>query len=149
MKRSVIILAAMALLASCSFFEKPSMTQEEIDAMVTEKAALQEQIANLKQELDLALLQSEECRQLLEAQTQKAEASGNYVVVAGSFKEEKYAESYVAAVQQAGGTGEIVYGPSEFKLVVYSSHNSISAAAESMYQVRNGFSPDAWIYKQK
>ncbi len=150
MKKAAILLVLVMTLGSCSLFEKPSMTQEEIDELVNQKAAIEEELVNLKQQHELLKIKAEECAQLLEQQTtKKKEIKGKYCVVVGSFKNLKYAEDYSQKVIQKGGLGEIVSGPYDFNLVVSSSHSTLREAAESMYTARNEYSPEAWVYMVK
>lgn len=147
MKKAAILLTIIFAISSCSLFEKPSMTQEEIDKLVNQKAAVEQELVNLKQDYELLRVKAEECAQMFDQQTKKEVITGKYFVVAGSFKNSKYADDYAAKLKQAGGSGTILEGPSNFKFVVYSSHQTLKDAAESMYKVRDGISLEAWIYQ--
>lgn len=150
MKKAVVFLIAIVAISSCSLFEKPSMTQEEIDALKNQKAAVEEKLANLQQQYELVKMKADECAAVLAKQAEEKEAaSGKYLVIAGSFKQANNADNYSATVKKAGGLGTIVQGPSNFKLVVYSAHPNLKEAAKSMYSVRSGFSEEAWIYMGK
>lgn len=150
--KKVALLVIVALLAgSCSLFEKPSMNQEEIDFMVSENAKLQEDLVNAQHEASLQKMQAEQCAQVL-AELQKAEeemASGNFHVIAGSFKTSTYAEDYAKQIKEMGGTGAIVAGPSDFSLVAYSSFNSLREAIIAMEEARINVSSEAWVYMEK
>jgi hypothetical protein len=149
MKKFAILLVVIFTISSCSLFEKPSMTQEQIDALVTQKAAVEEELANVRQDLDLLRLKAEECAQMLEQQTKPVELAGKYFVIAGSFKNNEYANDYADKVKQMGGTGNIIPGPYNFNLVVYSAHATLSDAAKSMYLARTNISEEAWVYMEK
>jgi len=149
MKRAVVLTAIAILVSSCSLFEKPKITQEQMDALQNEKAAVEAELINLKQDYELLKIQADECAAMLTQQTMKPEAKGNYLVIAGSFKNSDNADSYSKTVKQAGGEGVIVQGPYDFKLVAFSTHSSLRDAVNSMYSVRNGISPDAWVYMQR
>ena len=149
MKKFAILLLVVFTFASCSLFEKPSMTQEQIDALVSQKAAVEEELANVKQELDLLRLKAEECAQMLEQETQETKLTGKYFVIAGSFKNSTYADDYSAKVKQMGGAGNIIQGPYNFNLVVYSAHPTLAEAAKSMYVARTNISKDAWVFMEK
>ncbi len=149
MKKYAILLLVLISFSACSLFEKPSMTQEQIDALITQKAAVEEELANIKQELDLLRLKAEECAQMLEQQTEEQKLTGKYFVIAGSFKNNSYAEEYSSKVKQLGGAGNIIPGPYNFNLVVYSAHPTLSEAAKSMYVARTNISEDAWVYMEK
>ncbi len=150
MKKVAILLILIISVSSCSLFEKPTMTEEDINSLVQEKANVEEELANVIQDRDMWKLKAEECAQLLEEQTSEQEMlTGNYYVIAGSFKNSQYASEFSDKVRQMGGTGTIVPGPYNFNLVAFSVHETLSAAAESMYNVRSNVSEDAWIWKQK
>lgn len=149
MKKAFILLLAIITVSSCSLFEKPSMTQEEIDALVNEKAGVEEELANLQQQYELLKIKADECASMMEAQNEVVEPSGNFLVIAGSFKNRTYAEDFSAKVKNMGGEGSIVDGPYQFNLVVYSSHTSLREAANSMYMARTNVSEDAWVYMSK
>ncbi len=149
MKKFAILLLVMFTASSCSLFEKSSITQEQIDDLVAQKAAVEEELANVRQELDLLRLKAEECEQMLEQQTNPAKPEGKYFVIAGSFKNSKYADEYAAKVKQMGGAGNIIPGPYNFNLVVYSAHSTLADAAENMYVARTNISEDAWVYMEK
>jgi hypothetical protein len=149
MKKFAILLVVIFTITSCSRFEKPSMTQEQIDALVAQKAAVEEELANVRQDLDLLKLKAEECAQMLEQQTKPAKLEGKYFVIAGSFKNSEYADEYAVKVKQMGGAGNIIPGPYNFNLVVYSAHSTLSDAAKSMYLARTNISEEAWVFMEK
>jgi cell division protein FtsN len=149
MKKLLFLLLAIFTISSCSLFEKPSMTQEQIDELITQKANVEEELANTKQELDLLRIKAEECAQLLEEQTKEVKLTGKYFVIAGSFKNSSYAENYSEKIKKLGGAGNIIQGPYNFNLVVYSAHPTLAEAANSMYVARTNISEEAWIYMEK
>jgi len=149
MKKTAIFLVIVLVASSCSLFKKPSMDQAEIDALVNQKAMVEEELINLKQEYELLKIKADECAQMLEKQVAEENVSGKYFVIAGSFKNKTYAQDFSAKVKQMGGSGAIINGPYSFNLVVYSSHNSLKEAAQSMYVARTNISQDAWVYMEK
>ena len=151
MKKAAIFIITVFMISSCSLFKKPSMSQEEIDALVNQKAAVEEELANLQQDYDLLKIKSDECAQMLEQQAVKKEEEikGKYFVIAGSFKNGTYADDYAKKVLNAGGLGKIIAGPSDFQLVVFSAHSTLREASEKMYDVRASLSDDAWIYMDR
>lgn len=150
MKKVAILLIVIITASSCSLFEKPSMSEEEIDALVQQKADAEEELANAIQDRDMWKLKAEECAQLLDEQTSDSDMlTGNYYVIAGSFKNSQYASEFSEKMKQTGGTGTIVPGPYNFNLVAFSVHETLADAAKSMYNVRSNVSEDAWIWKQK
>ena len=146
MKKAAILLVVIFTVSSCSLFEKPSMTQEEIDALINQKASVEEALINLEQDHELLKIKLRECAQLLEKQVKEEKLTGKYYVIVGSFKNTNYAEDYSKKVKQSGGAGNIIPGPSDFKLVVFSQHPTLSDAAKSMYTARSGISQEAWVY---
>jgi len=149
MKKAAILLVVIFTVSSCSLFEKPSMTQEEIDALINQKASVEEELINLKQDHELLKLKAKECAQLIAQQAKEKEVIGNYLVVVGSFKNSNYAEEFAVKVKQSGGAGKIHNGPSDFKFVITSAHQTLKEAAKSMYVARAGLSEEAWIYQVK
>ncbi|MCF8225289.1 MAG: hypothetical protein K9J30_05380 [Bacteroidales bacterium] len=150
MKKAAILLITVIIASSCSLFEKPSMSQEEIDSLVEEKAVLEEQLVNLKQDYELLNLKAEECAKMLEQQTKEKKAAiGKYSVIIGSFKNMKYAKDYSVKVKGMGGLGNIIAGPYDFNLVVYTTHATLREAAQSMYKARENLTDEAWIYMEK
>ena len=149
MKKAAILLVVLFTISSCSLFEKPSMTQEEIDALILQKAKVEEELVNLKQDYELLQIKADECAQMFDQQAKKVVVKGNYHVIVGSFKKDNNAQNYSVKMKDLGATGEIIPGPSDFKLVVYTSHPTLKEAAESMYKARSGITKDAWIYMSK
>ena len=150
-KKVAIFLIIALFVGSCSLFDKPSMNQEEIDAMVAQNVRLQEDLANTEHEASVQKMQAEQCAQVL-AELQKAEeemASGNYHVIAGSFKTIAYAEDFAKKIKEMGGTGTIVSGPSDFSLVAYSSYNSLRESVKAMEEARMNVSSEAWVYMER
>jgi|GEM_PF-951025 len=153
MKKLSILLLAILSVTSCSLFDKPSMTQEEVDAVVAQKAAVEEEMANLQQQYDLLKLKADECASALDQYTRQEEmktaAAGKYNVITGAFKNSTYADEYAAEMRNSGGTGEILQGPYDFNLVVYSAHSSLGEAIQAMYKARQEVIDDAWVYTKK
>lgn len=152
MKKLSILLLVILTATSCSLFDKP-MTQEEADALVAQKAAVEEDLANLQQQYDLLKLKADECASALDQYTRQEEtntaAAGKYNVITGAFKNSTYADEYAAEMRNSGGTGEVLQGPYDFNLVVYSAHSSLSEAIQAMYTARQEVIDDAWVYTKK
>jgi len=149
MKNFVGILFLALLVSSCSLFKKPSMTQEEIDAMVAENATLkaqasdtkemEDQLALVRMQLDEAMLKLTDCE----------EASKSRVhIIVGAFKNSSYADDYATTIQGQGYEGKIMSGPYSFSLVTASSHESLQAALNALGPVREGLVETAWIYME-
>ena len=154
MKKLVLLALTVILAGSCSLFDKPSMTQEEIDALVSEKQALEKELqenkAQYEQELTQMQQQMEEARKKAEeeAKTKMGKSgTGKYYVIVGSFKTPAYAREYADKVNLMGSDGEIINGPANFKLVTHSSHNSLGAAASAMEEARINIASEAWVYR--
>lgn len=143
-----IILLAL-LVSSCSLFQKPSMTQEQIDALVAENNALKSQVSNnkdMEDQLALARMQLDEAMLKLAACEEAAKSKVHIIV--GAFKTASYADEYSDAMKSQGYDGKIIAGPYSFNLVTASSHESIQAALNALYQVRESVIETAWIYME-
>jgi cell division protein FtsN len=141
----MILLAAIA--TSCSLFQKPSMTQEQIDAMKAENQALKSQLEeskDLEDQLAMARMQVDEAMLKL-ADCQEA-AKGRYHIIVGAFKTPSYATDYAAVIKSRGYDGKILAGPYNFNLVTSSSHESLRSALNQLDKVRADVIEDAWIY---
>lgn len=154
MKKLSILLLVILTATSCSLFDKSSMTQEEVDALVAQKATVEEELANLQQQYDLLKLKADECAGALEQYTLKEEmkaaaTAGKYCVITGAFKNSTYAADYATRMRQEGGTGDIVQGPYNFNLVVFSAHSTLNEAIQAMYKAREDVIFDAWVYTKK
>ena len=154
MKKLSILILVILTVSSCSLFDKPSMSQEEVDALVAQKATVEEELANLQQQYDLLKLKADECASALEQYTLKEEmkaaaTAGKYCVITGAFKNSAYANDYAAEMRQQGGTGDIVQGPYNFNLVVFSAHSTLDEAIQAMYKAREEIVFDAWVYIRK
>jgi hypothetical protein len=130
------------------------MTQEEVDAVVAQKAAAEEELANLQQQYDLLKLKADECAAALDQYTRQEEMkaaamAGKYCVITGAFKNSTYADEYAAEMRQSGGTGEIIQGPYQFNLVVFSAHSTLNDAIQAMYKARQEIIDDAWVFTKK
>ncbi len=151
MKKVTLLLIVALVAGSCTLFENPSMTQEEIDTMVAQNVDLQEQLVQAQHEAGVQKLQAQECANVL-AELQGAEAevaAGKYIVVVGSFKNQAFADEYAVKTKALGGQGNIIPGPSDFKLVSLSSHAKLGEAVNAMEDARNNANPEAWVYMKK
>ena len=147
MKNLVGIVLLAMIVSSCSLFQKPSMSQEQIDAMVAENQALKSQIAgtkDLEDQLALTRMQVDEAMLKLAACEESAKANAHIIV--GAFKNSSYADEYSAEMKGKGYDGKIMAGPYNFNLVSASSHESIQAALNALGPVRDNVIETAWIY---
>jgi hypothetical protein len=147
MKNLTGILVLALVVSSCSLFQKPSMTQEQIDQMVAENQQLKSQITDckdLEDQLALARMQADEAMLKL-ADCEEAAKSRVHIIV-GAFKTASYADEYSAKMQEQGYDGKIIAGPYSFSLVTSSSHESVQAALNALVPVRENVIETAWIY---
>lgn len=147
MKKLVGIVMLGLIVSSCSLFQKPSMTQEQIDALVAQNQALKTQAAGcaeLEDQLALTRMQMDEAMLKLAACEEAAQSRVHIIV--GAFKNSSYADEYSAEVKGQGYEGNIMPGPYQFNLVTSGSYESIQAALNDLYTIRENVHEDAWIY---
>ena len=135
------------IVSSCSLFQKSSMSQEEIDAMLAENEALKTQVQaskDLEDRLALAQKQADEAMIKLAA-CEDASKSKVHIVV-GAFKNSAYADEYSVEMKNQGYDGRILAGPYNFNLVTSSSHESVRSALGSLGKVRDEVIETAWLY---
>ena len=146
MKNLIGIILLGLIVSSCSLFQKPSMTQEEIDVMVAENRALKTQDKSgedLADQLALARMQADE------AMLKLADCEGGNSkvhIIVGAFKNSSYANEYSAEMKEQGYAGRIIAGPYNFNLVTSGSYESIKASLQDMTSVRDNVIETAWIY---
>lgn len=155
MKRTIIYFLAVAVisLSSCKkinqWLGKSAMSEEEIDALVAQNDELRKQVkddaAAYERELEALRAEYEQKLADLQKSNEAPPASGFFVVV-GSFKNVKYAESYSLKVKEAGYEGNVVDGPSDFKLVTSSTHATLKEAIPALKNARSTISTEAWVY---
>jgi len=149
MKNLLGIVLLGLVVSSCSLFQKSSMNQEEIDAMVAENEALKAKVAaskDLTDQLALARQQADEAMIKLSA-CEDASKSKVHIIV-GAFKNSGYANDYSAEMKKLGYDGRIIAGPYDFNLVTSSSHESIRSALNALGDVRESVIETAWIYME-
>jgi len=92
MKNLIGIIFLGLIVSSCSLFQKPSMTQEQIDEMVAENEALKAQVASnkdLADQLALARMQADDAMLKL---SDCEGGNGNAHIIVGAFKNSSYAD---------------------------------------------------------
>ena len=147
MKNLIGIVLLGLMVSSCSLFQKPSMSQEQIDVMVAENEALKAQVntaKDLEDQLAMARMQADEAMLKLAA-CEDAAMSKVHVIV-GAFKNSSYADEYSAEMKEMGYDGNVLAGPYDFNLVTSSSHESVKAALNALYDTRSTVIETAWIY---
>jgi len=146
MKNLIVIILLGLIVSSCSLFQKPSMTQEQIDEMVAENDALKTQVESSKDladQLALARMQADE------AMLKLADCEGGNSkvhIIVGAFKNSSYANDYSAEMKEQGYAGRIIAGPYNFNLVTSGSYESIKASLQDLTSVRDNVIETAWIY---
>ena len=146
MKNLIGIILLGLIVSSCSLFQKPSMTQEQIDEMVAENDALKTQLKSSKDladQLALARLQADE------AMLKLADCEGGNSkvhIIVGAFKNSSYANEYSAEMKEQGYAGRIIAGPYNFNLVTSGSYESIKASLQDLTSVRDNVIETAWIF---
>lgn len=146
--KNLIGIALLALVvSSCSLFKKPSMSQEQIDAVVAENQALKSQASDskdLEDQLALARMQLDEAMIKLAACEEAAKSKVHIIV--GAFKTASYADEYSAEIKNMGFDGNILSGPYSFNLVTSGSYESVRAALNVLGDIRANVVETAWIY---
>lgn len=155
MKKIIFYILAVSIVSfsSCKkinqWLGKSTMSQGEIDALVAQNDQLQKQVkedaAAYERELDALRAEYEQKLAAYQSPAAKAPASGFFVVV-GSFKNQKYAEDYASKIKSMGYEGNIIDGPSDFKLVTSSTHAGLKEAIPAMNKARAVLASKSWIY---
>lgn len=155
MKKTIVYILAVSIVSftSCKkinqWLGKSSMSQAEIDALVTQNDELQKQVktdaAAYERELEALRAEYEQKLAEYEKSNPKAPVAGFYVIV-GSFREQKLAENYAAKIKSMGYEGNIVNGPSNFKLVTSSTHATLKEALPAWKKSRSVLVSKSWIY---
>ena len=146
MKNLIGIILLGLIVSSCSLFQKPSMTQKQIDEMVFENNALKKQVKSnkdMEDQLALSRLQADE------AMLKLADCEGGNSkvhIIVGAFKNSSFANDYSAEMKEQGYAGRIIAGPYNFNLVTSGSYESIKASLQDLNSVRDGVIETAWIY---
>ena len=146
MKNLIGMILLGLIVSSCSLFQKPTMTQEQIDEMVAENDALKTQVKSnkdLADQLALARMQADEA--ILKLADCEGGNSKVHIIV-GAFKNSSYANEYSAEMKEQGYTGKIIAGPYNFNLVTSGSYESIKASLQDLNGVRDNVIETAWIY---
>ena len=146
MKNLIGILLLGFIVSSCTVFQKPSMTDEEIEEMLAENEALKEEVnknKDLEDQLALARMQADEA--MLKLADCESNASKVHIIV-GAFKNSSNANEYSAEIKEKGYDGKIISGPYNFNLVNSGSYSSVRAALQDLTNIRDGVIENAWIY---
>jgi hypothetical protein len=147
MKNIVGFILLALIVSSCNLFQKPSIPQEQIDAMVAENSALKSQATkskDLEDQLALARMQLDEA--MLKLSACEEDATSKVHIICGSFKVSSYADEYSAIMKSSGYEGNIIPGPYNFQLVTASSFESIQSAINAIGPIRDAVIETAWIY---
>ena len=147
MKNLIGIILLGLIVSSCSLFQKPSMTQEQIDEMVAENEALKTQVnssKDLADQLAMARMQADEA--MLKLADCEGPGNSKVHIIVGAFKNSSYANDYSADMKGKGYDGRIIAGPYSFNLVTSGSYESIKAALQDLNSVRGDVIETAWLY---
>lgn len=146
MKNLIGIILLGLIVSSCSLFQKPSMTQEQIDEMLAENEALKAKVnetKDLTDQLALARMQADEA--MLKLADCESGASKVHIIV-GAFKNSANADEYSATMKDQGYDGKIIAGPYSFSLVTSGSYESVKASLQDLNGVRSDVIETAWIF---
>jgi len=149
MKNLIGVVLMVLMVSSCTLFQKPSMTQDQIDAMVAENQALKSQASDykdLEDKLALTRMQVDEAMIKLAACEEAAKSKVHIIV--GAFKNSSNAEGYSAGIKNMGYDGNILAGPYNFNLVTSGSFESVRAALNTLGDIRTNVVETAWIYME-
>ncbi|HER10161.1 MAG TPA: hypothetical protein ENO20_14750 [Bacteroides sp.] len=147
MKKIAGFIILAMIVTSCNLFQKPSMSQEQIDAMVAENQALKSQLAernDLQDQLAMARMQVDEA--MLKLANCEEANKGRYHIIVGAFKTASYATDYSTVMKSKGYEGKILKGPYNFDLVTSKSYESLRSALNDLNDVRAAVIETAWIY---
>lgn len=147
MKKLAGIVLLGLIVSSCSLFQKPSMTQDEVDALLAENEALKTQVEasqTLEDQLALARKQADDAMLKL-AECESSSTSKVHIIV-GAFKNSSYANDYSAVIKGKGHDGRILAGPYNFNLVTSGSYESVRSALNALGNIRSTIIETAWIY---
>lgn len=148
MKNLIGIILLGMIVSSCSIFQKPSMTQEQIDEMVAENEALKAQVdsnKDLEDQLALARMQADDAMLKL---SDCQEGNSKVHIIVGAFKNSTYADDYSADMKNQGYAGKVIAGPYSFNLVTSGSYESVRAAMNELSTIRANVIETAWIYME-
>lgn len=147
MKKLIEVIILGLIVSSCSLFQKPSMTQKQIDEMVAENEALKTEVANckdLEDKLALARMQADDA--MLKLSKYEEDATSKVHIIVGAFKIPSNADDFSASLKESGYDSEIIAGPYNFSLVTSGSYGSVKAALQDLRAVRDNVIETAWIY---
>lgn len=147
MKNLLGIVLLGLVVSSCSLFQKSSLTQDEIDALLAENEALKTQVEASKDLADrLALAQSQADEAMLKLSACEDASTSKVHIIVGAFKNSSYADEYSAEMKNQGYDGRIIAGPYSFNLVTSSSHETVKSALNALFKVRDAVIETAWLY---
>jgi hypothetical protein len=147
MKNLIGIVLIGLIVSSCSLFQKSSMNQDEIDAMVAENQALKTQVeASMDLDDRLALAQNQADEAMLKLAACEDASTSKVHIIVGAFKNSSYANEYSADMKNQGHDGRIIAGPYNFNLVTSSSHESVKSALNALGNIRETVIETAWLY---
>lgn len=73
--------------------------------------------------------------------------TGNYVIVAGSFKNQENADKYVSRLKAKGYAPIILDAANGMHMVCYGSYSDLNTANQKLQDIKASENPEAWIFK--
>lgn len=153
--RRLLLISIMVLLGftSCDFFQSKNLFSNDDDSILMKKRQdsleLADSIRTLHNELE-SLRQAH--NRLLDSIKHEKPASatstaGNkYHIIVGSFRNQKYLNSYNKFIQEKGFQTNILQNEFGFKLISVDSYNNWNDALRTLKGIKEDLEETAWIY---
>ncbi len=77
----------------------------------------------------------------------QANQSGNYLIVAGSFKSKENADNYLSRIKSKGYSPEIILASNGMYMVTYGRYKDINSANADLEKIKSSENPAAWVLK--
>ena len=160
MKKIIILISLFALIftASCKKINRwfgKSPNEDQISLIMKKNDELQKQLQedSIRYAKELAQLKNSYQQKINELQKDVTSGKNNdsnvYLVVVGSFKNEKFAQNYSQKIKKLGYEGKIVKGPWDFYLVTYGTYNTLKTSLPALQKARENVATESWVYFSK
>lgn len=73
--------------------------------------------------------------------------SGNYLIVAGSFKSKENADNYLLKLKAKGYSPEIIQASNGMYMITYGRYSDLNAANTNLEKIKSSENPAAWVLK--